>query len=117
LTWNCLPLNPAVTVQPDVVVLSANLGVLTASRIIGVPDLVVEILSPGTAGHDRRRKQDAYARAGVPEYWLADPYAQTVEVLRLDGKEYRSLGVFRSAATLPSLVIPDLPVRVEQFFA
>ncbi|MGI8552153.1 MAG: Uma2 family endonuclease [Dehalococcoidia bacterium] len=111
-------LGPGDVVQPDVVVvLSANLGIITASRIIGAPDLVVEIASPGTATHDRRKKQDAYARAGVPEYWIADPYAHTIELLCLEGDAYRSIGVFAGQSTLPSLVIPDLPVRVEQFFA
>lgn len=106
------------TVQPDItVVLNANLGIVTPGRIRGTPDLVIEILSPGTAGRDRRTKQDAYARAGVPEYWLADPYAQTIEPLTLEGGEYRSLGVFTGAATLPSLLVPDLPVRVDHFFA
>ncbi len=113
-----LPLTPTVTVQPDVVVvLNAKLDIIIESRIRGVPDLVIEVASPGTAGYDRRTKQDAYARAGVPEYWIADPYARTVEVLRLEDGAYRSLGVFRGEATLPSGVVPDLPVRVAQFFA
>ncbi|GIV99729.1 Uma2 family endonuclease [Roseiflexus sp.] len=103
-------------VQPDiVVVLSANLGIITRSRIIGAPDLVVEILSPGTAGYDRREKQDAYARAGVRDYWVVDPAAQTVEVLTLDRSAYRSRGVFRGQARLPSQTAP-LPVPVERFF-
>jgi Uma2 family endonuclease len=111
-------LAPNVVVQPDIiVVLQANLNIITPTRLIGVPDLVIEILSPGSAGYDRRRKQDAYARAGLREYWLADPAARTVEVLRLEEGEYRSLGVFQGKALLPSTVIPNLPVMVEQFFA
>jgi Uma2 family endonuclease len=105
-------------VQPDVVVvLNANLGIVTEKNITGAPDLVVEVLSPGTAGYDRRQKQDAYALAGVKEYWIVDPYAQTVEVLILEGDSYRSAGVFTGEALLPSEVLPDFPVRVEQFFA
>jgi Uma2 family endonuclease len=111
-------LAPGTVVQPDVlVVLNASLGIITPRRIVGAPDLVVEIVSPGTAGHDRRTKQDAYARAGVAEYWLADPAAQTVELLRLDGSAYRTINVYRGRATLPSQVAPALPVPVEQFFA
>ena len=68
---------------------------ITPSHIVGTPDLLVEIASPGAVGYDRRAKQDAYARAGVPEYWLADPTARTVEVLQLEQDVYRSLGVFR----------------------
>lgn len=106
-----------VVVQPDVVVvLKDNLSILTPKRIIGAPDLVIEIASPGTAGYDRRTKQDAYARAGVREYWIADPYARTIEVLRLEQGVYRSAGVFESEEMLSSMVLPELPIRVEQFF-
>jgi Uma2 family endonuclease len=109
-------LAPDTVVQPDIVViLSANLDRITPSRIIGAPDLVVEILSPGTAGYDRREKQDAYARAGVGEYWIVDPGAQTVELLTLDQGGYRSHGVFRGQARLPSSVV-TLPVPIERFF-
>jgi Uma2 family endonuclease len=109
-------LAPDTVVQPDIVViLSANLDRITPSRIIGAPDLVVEILSPGTAGYDRREKQDAYARAGVGEYWIVDPGAQTVELLTLDQGGYRSHGVFRGQARLPSSAV-TLPVPVERFF-
>jgi Uma2 family endonuclease len=111
-------LAPNVLTQPDViVVMNANLDIITPSHIVGAPDLVVEIASPSTAGYDRRTKQDAYARAGVPEYWIADADARTVEVLLLERGAYRSAGVFRGQATLPSQVIPGLPVHVEQFFA
>ena len=105
-------------VQPDiVVVLNAHLDIITFGGIQGVPDLLIEIASPGTIGHDRRTKQDAYARAGVPEYWLPDPAHRTIEVLMLEGGEYQSLGVFEGATRLPSRVLPDLPITVEQFFA
>jgi Uma2 family endonuclease len=111
-------LAPNTVLQPDVtVVLQARQQIITPSRIVGAPDLVVEILSPGTAGHDRRCKQDAYARAGVREYWIADPAARTVEVLRLDGAAYRVVGVYQGTAKLPSQVVTNFPVQVEQFFA
>ena len=104
-------------VQPDVlVVLNAHLERITFSRIIGAPDLVVEISSPGTVGHDRTEKRQAYARAGAPEYWIADPASRTVEVLALEHGIYRSLGVFEGKATLPTRIVPDFPVHVEQFF-
>lgn len=110
-------LGPHDVVQPDVVVvLNTTQANITPSRIVGAPDLVVEIASPSTTGYDRRQKQDAYARAGVREYWIADPNTQTVELLVLDQATYRSLGVFRGKAMLPSSVA-TLPVQVEQFFA
>jgi Uma2 family endonuclease len=110
-------LDPGTVLQPDVIViLKANLSIITPSRIIGAPDLVIEIASPSTAGYDRREKQDAYARAGVTEYWIADPSAQTIEVLWLDQGAYRSQGVFRGQAHLPAQVVPQLPVPVSSFF-
>jgi Uma2 family endonuclease len=109
---------PNVVVQPDIiVVLNANSGVRTPSKIVGTPDLIVEVASPGTASYDRRGKQDIYARYGVPEYWIADPHARTVELLVLENGAYRTVGVYQGQATLPSQVMPNLPVRVEQFFA
>ncbi len=107
-----------VVVQPDVLVLlNDGLGKITESRVIGAPDLAIEISSPSTAIHDRHRKYVAYARAGVKEYWIADPKACTVEVLLLEGGVYHSAGVFSGEQTLPSQVVPNFPVQVQQFFA
>ena len=111
-------LAPNVVVQPDViVVLAENKHIITPSRIIGSPDLVVEVTSPGTATYDRSKKLRAYEQAGVKEFWIADPYAHTVEVLLLEQDAYRSQGVFAGQALLPSRVVPGLPVHVHQFFA
>jgi len=111
-------------VQPDVlVVLKEYEERITQSRLVGAPDLVVEIASPSTAGYDRSKKQAAYTRAEVPEYWVVDTAAKTVELLVLQlatttqPTEYQSQGVFRGKATLPSSLLTDFKVKVEQFFA
>jgi Uma2 family endonuclease len=110
-------LAPKTVVQPDVlVVLNPHLERISDQKIIGAPDLVAEITSPGTAGFDRRQKQDAYAIAGVPEYWIVDPASHTTELLVLENGSYRSLGIFQGQHTLPSTVVPNFPVPVEQFF-
>ena len=54
----------------------------------GAPDLVVEVLSPGTARNDRTLKKDTYARFGVREYWLVSPGDKYVEIYRNDGGEF-----------------------------
>lgn len=46
----------------------------------GVPILVIEVLSPATARHDRVVKRRCYQRAGVPVYWVVDLDARIVEV-------------------------------------
>ncbi len=111
-------LSPDIVVQPDVmVILKQNLDKVASNRVLGAPDLVVEVASPGTATYDRHGKLIAYAQAGVPEYWIADPTARTVEVFVLEGDAYNSVGIFEGNATLPSTIVPGLTTQVEQFFA
>ena len=109
---------PDVVVQPDVcVILNAHRERVTFARISGAPDLVVEVVSPGTVSYDHREKQDAYARADVTEYWLVDPAARTAEVLVLEESRYRSLGVFEGEGLLPSSVVPQITAQAHQFFS
>lgn len=111
-------LSPGDIVKPDVfVVLNEHRERITSKRIVGAPDLVVEISLPGTWRHDLREKLDAYAQAQVPEYWIVSPSEQVVELLVLEDGVYQSLGVFQGAAVLPSRVVPGWSVPVEQFFA
>ncbi len=111
-------LGPKNVFQPDVlVVLNAHLDRIQAKKIVGAPNLVVEVVSPGSGVMDRIAKYDVYARAGVTEYWIAKPEKQTIEIFVLEAGEYHSLGTFRGQDELPSQVVPGLPVRVEQFFA
>jgi Uma2 family endonuclease len=104
-------------VQPDVfVVLKQHRDRIRRTRIVGAPDLVIEIASPSTARHDQRTKLESYVNAGVPEYWVIDPDAQTVKVLVLKKGVYHSLGVFSGQNVLPSQIVPEFPVQVQQFF-
>jgi Uma2 family endonuclease len=110
-------LGPKNVFQPDiVVVLNAHLNRVADKKIIGAPDLVVEIASLSTAVFDRLTKYEKYAHAGITEYCIVKPATRTIEVLALEGEEYRSLGIFNGQAKLPSGNLPDLSVRVEQFF-
>jgi Uma2 family endonuclease len=104
-------------VQPDiVVVLNNSAAAITAHRIVGPPNLVVEITSPSTTSYDRREKRDAYAMAGIPEYWIVDPASQSVELLVLDGATYRADAVYRGQAVIPSTVLPNWDVSTQSFF-
>lgn len=110
-------LGPKHVYQPDVVVvLKAHEGIVHEKRIVGTPDLMVEVASRSTAAFDRLTKYDTYAHAGVAEYWIAKPATRSIEIMTLDGGEYRLLGSFTGKTKLPSRIIPALPVLVEQFF-
>ena len=87
-------LSPDTAVQPDLIFISnSRAKIIKENYIDGAPDLVVEILSPSTAAHDRATKLTLYAEAGVPEVWLLDPLAKTVEGLKLEGKKYLVIGI------------------------
>ncbi|MGH2510840.1 MAG: Uma2 family endonuclease [Ktedonobacteraceae bacterium] len=103
--------------QPDVLVLlKEHLEHLQKQRIMGAPDLVVEVISPSSATYDRLVKHTIYEQAGVPEYWLVKPYAQSIEVFVLETGKYRSLGIFKGEQCLLSHLVPDITVPVGQFF-
>ncbi len=60
--------------EPDLIfVAKANLSNLTDKRFDGGPDLLVEIISPGSVTEDRVRKFTEYEQAGAQEYWVIDP--------------------------------------------
>ena len=76
-------------VQPDLVVLlNANKQIVTPTKIKGTPDLIIEILSPTSAGNDRTLKRELYQRSGVPEYWIVDPFEHLLEQLILRDGTY-----------------------------
>ncbi len=71
-------------VQPDIVyVTTSNRSIVGEARIEGSPDILIEVLSPGTARRDRIEKLSLYRSAGVHEYWLIDPAGRTFEFLEL----------------------------------
>ena len=75
--------------KPDLVVVKKeNYSIMNwKGAIYGVPDMVVEVLSPSTRVRDLTVKKDAYESNGVKEYWIVDPYMKTVDVYILrDGK-------------------------------
>jgi Uma2 family endonuclease len=106
-----------IVVQPDVLVLlKPHLEKATDKRVIGAPDLVVEVASPSTAIYDRREKLDAYIQAGVAEYWIVESATHSVEVLTIEANTFSSRGIFEGKTVLSSKVIPDFSIHVEQFF-
>jgi Uma2 family endonuclease len=108
-------------VQPDVMVFLYRDGetrrtVDLAALFARIPNLVIEILSPGTSKHDRVLKYQAYARAGIKEYWIMDPKKQNITMHVLNEGSYHPAGVFIVVQFVSSYVVHDLPVTVRQFF-
>lgn len=75
-------------VQPDVLYVSAERRGLIGHSIAGAPDLLVEVISPGTARRDRLDKLRLYAESGVREYWIVDPEERQIEFLVNEGGRF-----------------------------
>ncbi len=106
-------------VQPDVLFVAASRKPAADAQIFeGPPDLVVEVISPGSVRLDRHIKFGAYERAKVREYWIADPKTRFVEVFTLpaDGTEYALLGQFGPGHKVKSAVLAGFEIAVEALF-
>jgi Uma2 family endonuclease len=90
--------------EPDLMfVANQNLGRIRKTFIDGPADLVVEIISPESRTRDTIDKFREYEQGRIPEYWIVDPYQQTVQFFQLDETgRYREAraeaGVYRSRA-------------------
>jgi Uma2 family endonuclease len=79
--------------------------------------LVIEVAESSLA-YDRSTKPRLYAEAGIPEYWVVDCAAETVEVHRAPGPDgYRDVRLVAGAATLTPQAFPDVEVVTTDIFA
>jgi Uma2 family endonuclease len=105
-------------VQPDILVLlSDRLRLISSRGIEGASNLLIEILSPSNSMHDRILKRELYAHAGVLEYWLISTEAALVEVLTLDGEEYRMHVRAGGDELVTSPLLPELSFPASAVFA
>ena len=80
---------PGIVVQPDIAYVSnERADVITDRRIVGAPDLVIEILSPSTRRHDLTTKREVYRLEGVRECWMIDLESRSATVWALVGNRY-----------------------------
>lgn len=74
-------------VIPDAMII-CNKDIIKKDGIHGIPDLVVEVLSPSTAKNDRGYKKDLYEKSGVKEYWIVEPETKSIEAYLLTNGKY-----------------------------
>lgn len=103
--------------QLDVIFISsARRSIVTERGIEGAPDLVVEILSPGTAHYDRGSKRKVYARTGVKELWLVDPDVKSIQVYHLNRNAETPSATHDASATFTSALLPGLRIKAAAVF-
>ena len=103
--------------QPDVLWVSAdNLNCeIGVGGIDGAPDLVVEVISAGTAKTDRGIKFETYQQAAVREYWIVEPEENFVEVWQWGDGMYTKVGLFTAEQHFTSPTL-HLEIAVQDIF-
>jgi Uma2 family endonuclease len=107
-------------VQPDLLVIqTADFDIIHDRRIDGLPALIVEVLSPGNPEKDTDTKRKAYARAGLPEYWIVRPASRDVLVYSSPDVALGDYSLSQKVTPNDELLSPTLPIRtaISAFFA
>jgi len=100
--------------QPDIAFMSNEHLDRITEELWGVPDLVVEILSEGTTKEDRINKFFEYLRAGVLEYWIVDPFKQSIEIYVLENGVYELLGKWGVGEIAKSKLLDGFEVSIDE---
>ncbi|THF78812.1 Uma2 family endonuclease [Cohnella fermenti] len=111
-------LSPRNVIQPDVVLVHrSRTDILTMRGIEGAPDLVVEVLSPGSRNRDKVSKLAIYGKHGVQEYWILDPVARTLERYGQDGGRLTLTELFEGEDRVVSDKLPCISFALSELFA
>lgn len=105
----------ALILQPDIIFVSTDRLHIIRDRVWGAPDLVIEVLSPGTRRYDRHQKLGWFREYGIRECWLVDPKDREITVHAFDVAA-PGVTVFKAEDTLQSKVLPALELRVRDVF-
>ncbi|MBC8043817.1 MAG: Uma2 family endonuclease [Rhizobacter sp.] len=106
------------TPQPEILFVAAkNLAFITPDGVFGPPDLVVEIISPGSIVRDRVDKMRRYQKFGIAEYWMIDPQNKSVEVYQNTAEGYNIFSFAAESGKVNSRVLETFAVDLAEFFA
>lgn len=104
-------------VVPDLSVICDKSG-LDDNRYVGVPELIIEILSPSNQAHDLITKMNLYQDYGVKEYWIVNPMLNALQIYALGGMDmYEQVGVFKDKGLACSSIFKDLCIDLEELFS
>ena len=111
-------LSPDNVYQPDILFISnENMNILAEKNVQGAPDLIVEILSPGTAVYDLGIKKEVYERSGVRELWIVDPETESVLLYQNGNKGFEITDQAKKEGTIKSALLKGFKVDIKELFA
>lgn len=104
------------SVIPDIVFVRKERWetIVSKNRFNAAPDLVIEIVSPGSTNHSRdfKSKRNVYGKFGVPEYWVVDGWSRSIVIFRLEENTLVKAATFRENDTLETPLFPGLSLDV-----
>lgn len=104
-------------VQPDIMVICDLEDKLNANDYyMGVPDLVVEIISEGTRSRDLIKKLDLYMSCEVREYWIVNPLNREVTVYLFEDKNISNSITYRKSEVAQSYIFEGLAAELDRIF-
>lgn len=108
------------SVIPDIVFVSHERWstIVAKDRFNAAPDLVIEIVSPGSTNYSRdfNLKRKVYSKFGVPEYWIVDCWSRSVLIFRLEDNTLKEVSKFKGTDTLDSVIFPGLSLKLSDIF-
>lgn len=107
-------------VIPDLVFVSNDRwdSIVGNDRFVAAPDLVIEIVSPGSENRarDLKAKRKLYGKYGVQEYWIVDGENRSVLVFRLQGTVLEQVLFIRRDGELTSPLLPGFVLKLTEVF-
>ncbi|MBF0466946.1 MAG: Uma2 family endonuclease [Nitrospirae bacterium] len=110
-------------VQPDILFIRKENMAIFQDWVRGVPDMVCEIISPGSYEKDVEVKRIIYEKYGVPEYWIVIPELQTIEILTIENEapqalhhKYKVHSIAGFEGVVKSKVIEGLQINLKEVF-
>lgn len=105
-------------VQPDIIVICDEDKVDEDNRYVGIPTLIVEVLSPSTKGKDMVAKLNLYMKSGVQEYWVIDLEGKSViQYVFSQERDIQSVNIFKEGETIGSTVFAGLEIPLGDVFS
>lgn len=105
-------------VQPDLMVIcDLDEHLNDKGYYMGVPALVVEILSESTRGKDSVKKLDLYLSTGVSEYWIINPFNREITIYKFENEDVADSRNFHDGDNAASFMFEGLIVPVHSIFA
>src|ERR1051325_5279061 len=109
--------SPNTYLEPDLFYVSAETESRLQPNHRTTADLVIEVISPGSAIYDRNTKADTYAALGVKELWLVDEASKIIEVRLLNGNQFGPSLALESTDLLESYVLRGFVFEVGSVFS